>query len=85
MSFIHLSHSAKPYGKSFWVGDFSVAESWLLSIPRPPAGRVVTVFWKKPPHHWVKVNTDGAFCHFSKRASAGRVIRDEDGRILKGY
>lgn len=31
------------------------------------------------------MNTNGSHCHVTKCVAVGGVIRDEDGRILKGY
>lgn len=85
LSFLHLSHSAKPYQRKFWEGDLTVAECWHISLPSAPAGRIISFHWKKPPYQWVKVNSDGAFSHVTQRAAAQGVLRDHDGRILKGY
>lgn len=38
--------------------------------------------WRKPPVDWVKVNSDGAFVRSTGDASAGVVIRDQEGRVL---
>lgn len=85
MSFLHLAHSAKPFSIDFWAGDKTIAASWNMIIPSHPVSRIVIVYWKKPPPSWIKINTDGSFCHFTKRAATGGVIRDEDGRILRGF
>lgn len=38
--------------------------------------------WHPPPRSWVKLNTDGVFKSNSGMASAGGIIRDEDGRWI---
>lgn len=85
MNFIHLSQSAKSFSRDFWRGDIDIAASWNITLPIPAVVRVIAVYWKKPPINWVKINTNGAFCQFSKKASVGGVIRDADGRILRGF
>lgn len=85
MSFIHLSHIAKPFERTFWQGDLKVDELWNISLPPVPVPKVSPMYWIKPPPQWVKVNSDGAFNHVNRKATSGGVIRDEDGRILKGF
>lgn len=43
------------------------------------------VRWNKPPEGKVKVNCDGSYKQITKKAAAGGLLRDEDGRILKAY
>ena len=85
MNFIQLSHMAKPFERSFWLGDFQIAEHWLLNIAPSPPLKIQAVYWEKPPAHWVKMNTDGSFNHLSKKGAAGGILRDEEGRILKCF
>ncbi|KAF7833347.1 Retrovirus-related Pol polyprotein from transposon TNT 1-94 [Senna tora] len=41
--------------------------------------------WMKPNPKWVKLNTDGAMIRESRKASCGRLLRDHDGRWVKGF
>lgn len=77
MNCLHLTNLAKPLTREFWRGDITIAELWNMSLA--PAGpcKVVSVVWRRPPRHWIKINTDGAFNHYSSQAAAGGVIRDE--------
>ena len=46
---------------------------------------VCTVSWKKPPLEWCKLNMDGAFLGNSGKVGGGRIIRDSEGRWVKGF
>ncbi|CAN1132985.1 Putative ribonuclease H protein At1g65750 [Linum perenne] len=49
-------------------------------------GRSVTaISWDPGPSDWVTLNSDGAVKTTSGKASAGGVLRDDRGRILKAY
>lgn len=82
---IFLNHQAKSFSRDFWKGDLSIAASWNISFPPAKVIRTKLVRWSKPPRQWVKVNTDGALNTRQQVASSGGVVRDEDGRILKGF
>jgi len=43
------------------------------------------VKWLLPPLGWFKLNCDGALNQNSRLASCGVVLRDENGRFLKGF
>jgi hypothetical protein len=38
--------------------------------------------WKRPPHGWVKINSDANFHAETGEVSAGAIVRDETGQIL---
>ncbi|OMO93815.1 hypothetical protein COLO4_16656 [Corchorus olitorius] len=42
-------------------------------------------FWQKPPHEWIKVNSDGAFSSHSGKAGIGVVVRNSDGEVLDAF
>lgn len=41
--------------------------------------------WEKPPQGWIKLNVDGASQHNPGEASAGGILRDEQGSWLAGF
>ena len=41
--------------------------------------------WKKPPVEWCKLNTDGASLGNPGKARGGGIIRDNEGRWVKGF
>ena len=51
----------------------------------PKAKSVVAVGWEKPPVGWAKLNSDGSALGNPGRAGGGGVIRDHNGKWLKGY
>lgn len=85
MNHVFLSHSAKPFTRDFLRGDMSIAVNWNILLPPAPVPKIILVHWRKPPGNWVKVNTDGSFYSITKKGAVGEVLRDEDGRILKGF
>lgn len=38
--------------------------------------------WKRPPHQWVKCNTDAAWPQEGERCGIGWVLRNDTGRVL---
>lgn len=46
---------------------------------------VCNVSWKKPPPDWCKLNTDGASLGNPGKAGGGGIIRDSEGRWMKGF
>ena len=46
---------------------------------------VCTISWKKPPVEWCKLNTDGASLGNPGKARGGGIIRDNEGRWVKGF
>lgn len=45
----------------------------------------LTVPWELPPPAWAKLNTDGSVQCSRGSASAGRVLRGDDGRRTRAY
>lgn len=45
----------------------------------------VCVTWIKPPTHWLKLNSDGAFRLSSDTTGCGGLIRDDNGRWVGGF
>ena len=43
------------------------------------------VHWEKPPHGWVKLNTDGAAEGNPGLASCGGLLRDDHGNWIVGF
>ena len=41
--------------------------------------------WKKPPVEWCKLNTDGTSLGNPGKAGGGGIIRDSEGRWVKGF
>ena len=56
-----------------------------LNAKLPKAKTVVAMGWEKPPLGWVKLNSDGSTLSSLGRAGGGGVIRDHEGKWLKGY
>ncbi|XP_020595736.1 uncharacterized protein LOC110035787 [Phalaenopsis equestris] len=46
----------------------------------PKHPMVVKVRWEKPPHPFIKINTDGSFTN--KKAGIGGIFRDHTGKVL---
>ena len=46
---------------------------------------VCNVSWKKPPSGWCKLNTDGASLGNPGKVGGGGIIRDSDGKWMKGF
>ena len=46
---------------------------------------VCTVSWGKPPSGWCKLNTDEAFLGNPSKVGGGGIIRDSEGRWVKGF
>lgn len=44
-----------------------------------------TVQWKKPPLGWIKLNVDGSCVQATGVAACGGLIRDHQGRWLRGF
>ncbi|KAL5563736.1 hypothetical protein UlMin_033483 [Ulmus minor] len=38
--------------------------------------------WQAPPHGWVKINSDAAWCSTKKKFGLGTTIRDSTGKVL---
>lgn len=62
-----------------------MAHNWQLVLPLPKPSKIIIFYWHKPPSQWVKINTDGSYCHSTKLAAIGGVIMDKEGRMLKGF
>ena len=45
----------------------------------------ILVKWNKPPEKWFKLNTDGASSGNPGKAGIGGLIRDCNGRLIKGF
>ena len=56
-----------------------------LNAKLPKAKSVVAVGWDKPPMGWAKLNSDRSALGNPGRTGGGGVIRDHDGKWLKGY
>ena len=56
-----------------------------LNAKLPKAKTVFAVGWEKPPMGWAKLNSDGSALGNPGCAGGGGVIRDHDGKWLKGY
>ena len=46
---------------------------------------VCTISWKKSHVEWCKLNTDGASLGNPGKAGGGGIIRDSEGRWVKGF
>ena len=46
---------------------------------------VCNISWKKPPTGWCKLNTDGASFGNPGKAEGGGIIRDSEGRWMRGF
>ena len=56
-----------------------------LNAKIPKAKSVVVVGWEKPPVGWAKINLDGSALGNPRRVGGSGVIRDHNGKWLKGY
>ncbi|KAG2667275.1 hypothetical protein I3760_15G106100 [Carya illinoinensis] len=58
-----------------------------LNITRRPIyrKRMTPVYWRRPKQGWIKLNTDGSSRGNPGRASAGGVLRDENGKLIKAF
>ncbi|CAN1777535.1 Putative ribonuclease H protein At1g65750 [Linum perenne] len=69
-----------------WTDNASKALERDTSWMNVNEGRSVTaISWDSGPSDWVTLNSDGAVKTTSGKASAGGVLRDDRGRILKAY
>ncbi|CAN1132984.1 Putative ribonuclease H protein At1g65750 [Linum perenne] len=69
-----------------WTDNASKALERDTSWMNVNEGRSVTaISWDPGPSDWVTLNSDGAVKTTSGKASAGGVLRDDRGRILKAY
>lgn len=82
LSKIMRMQAAKSFDRNFWKGDEEIASEWSIIIPQAVQVITIIVRWKKPPPNWYKINIDGAYNQFNRRASSGGVIRDTDGKII---
>ena len=59
---------------------------FCVSTPRGLTRHIIKrVCWEKPPHGWVKLNTDRAAAGNSGLAGCGGLLRDEHGNWLAGF
>ncbi|KAK9992498.1 hypothetical protein SO802_027483 [Lithocarpus litseifolius] len=76
-----IHHSAIPWNLIFPLAIWSIwkyrnkVKKQFISIP---------VKWNKPPEEWFKLNTDGASSGNPGKAGGGGLIRDCNGRWIKG-
>lgn len=80
---LSLIHHAFSVPISFWKGDASLAELWGFQLKRNIPKPLILVYWKRPPVHWVKLNTDASVLTSSNIASAAGIVRCSNGRVLK--
>ncbi|OMO94054.1 reverse transcriptase [Corchorus capsularis] len=68
-----------------WISS-AVKEYYMVCTGKKKSDRDVAseVFWEKPQDGWCKINCDGAYCHQSKQAGIGVVVRDAEGHLLHG-
>ncbi|XP_023908996.1 uncharacterized protein LOC112020670 [Quercus suber] len=56
-----------------------------LNAKLPRAKSVVAVGWEKPPVGWAKLNSNGFALGNPRHVGRGSVIKDHNGKWLKGY
>jgi hypothetical protein len=47
--------------------------------------KTIFIAWQCPPEGWIKLNCDGAYKRSINLVGHGDLLRDSDGRWLKGY
>ncbi|CAN1781324.1 Putative ribonuclease H protein At1g65750 [Linum perenne] len=69
-----------------WSTAVSEALSRTGSLPCASSSRfVANVAWDPGPAGWVTLNTDGSFDRGRRRASAGGLLRDSEGKCLFAF
>lgn len=85
MMTLHNLHKAKAFNRTFWSGDQRLAEVWNIQLGEPKRRQVKIFKWHKPEQSWLKLNTFGLFNPATNQGACGGVLRDEEGRMLRGY
>nr|XP_010314573.1 uncharacterized protein LOC104645185 [Solanum lycopersicum] len=47
--------------------------------------KVYMVAWKRPPEHWIKLNTDGSAVINTGKIGAGGILKNREGKMVMAY